>query len=90
MRNSNFEFGRVVQEKMPFKNSSYLELCRPFCAAEGNLLCTFGRGHHEVHFCEIILNLDTWFRRRCGLENFLSGALAALLFSGARPFVPSW
>ena len=25
----------------------------------------FGRRHHEEHFCEIILNLDQWFSRRC-------------------------
>ena len=31
------------------------------------------------HFCEIILNLDQWFRRRC-LKDFLIGALVALLF----------
>ena len=30
---------------------------------------------------KIILNLDQWFRRCC-LKDFLSGALAALLFCG--------
>ena len=24
----------------------------------------FGRGHYEEHFCEIILNLGQWLRRR--------------------------
>ena len=24
-----------------------------------------GRGNYEEHFCEIILNLDQWIRRRC-------------------------
>ena len=33
--------------------------------------------------CEILLNLDQWFRRR--LTDFLSRALAALLFSGGDP-----
>ena len=56
----------------------------PFCSAERNHLCNFGRGEQ---FCEIILNLDQWFRRRCHLKDFLSGALAALLFGGVEPFV---
>ena len=38
-------------------------------------------------FCEIILNLDQWFRRRCHLKIFLinklSEALVAILFSEA-------
>ena len=46
----------------------------------------FGRGYQEELFCEIILKLDQWFRRRCLLKDFLSGALAALLFSGAEQF----
>ena len=33
-----------------------------------NGLSNFGRGHHEKHFCEIILNLDQWFSRRCHLK----------------------
>ena len=64
-----FEFGPVVQE-ISFKNSSYLKLWRPFCSAEQNNLCNFSRGHLEEHFCEIILNLDQWFRR-CHLKTFL-------------------
>ena len=38
----------------------------PFCSAERNHLCNFGR---EEQFCEIILNLDQWFRRRCHLKD---------------------
>ena len=34
-------------------------------------------------FCEFILNLGQGFRRRCHLKDFLSGAQAVLLFSGA-------
>ena len=30
-------------------------------------LCNFGRMHHEEQFCEIILNLDKWFSKRCRL-----------------------
>ena len=56
-------------------------------------------------FCEIILNLDQWFRRRvllkifliwssgsqwfrriCRLKDFLSGALAPLVYSGANHY----
>ena len=47
---------------MSFKDISYLELWWPFCYAERNHLCNFGR------FCEIVLNLDQWFRRRSYLE----------------------
>ena len=81
-----FEFGLVFQE-MSFKDISYLELWRPFCSAEQSHLCNFGRGYHEEKFCKIILNLDQWFRR-CLLKDFLSGALAALVFDGVEPFMP--
>ena len=30
----------------------------------------FGRGHHDKLFCEIIMKLDQWFRRRCRLKIF--------------------
>ena len=30
----------------------------------------FSRGHHEEHFCEIILNLDKRFRRRSHFKTF--------------------
>ena len=71
---------------MSFKDISYLELWQTFGSAEQNHLCSFGRGCYKEQFCEIILNLDLWFRRCC-LKDFLSGALAALLFGGAKPFV---
>ena len=53
---NDFEFGLVVQE-MP-KDIFYLELWRPFCSAERNHLCNFGRGYQEEQFYEIIFNLD--------------------------------
>ena len=34
----------------------------------------------------LISNLSQWFRKRCYLRDFLSEALAALLFSEAEPF----
>ena len=33
-----------------------------------NHLCKIERGHHREHSCEVILNLDQWFRRRCRLK----------------------
>ena len=73
---------------MPFKGISYLGLWQPFCSAEHNHLCNFGRGYQEEQFYDIILNLGQWFRRRCLLNDFLSGAaLATLMFSGAEPFM---
>ena len=71
---------------MSIKDISYLELWWPFCSAERNHLCNLSRGYQEGQFCEIILNLDPLIRR-CHLKDFLSGALAALLLSGAEPFV---
>ena len=71
---------------MPFKGISYREQWQPFCSVERNHLCNFGRGYQEEQFCENILNLGQWFRR-CRLKDFLSGALASLLFSGAEPFM---
>ena len=47
---------------MCFKDISYFELWRPFCSGERNHLCNFGRRHHKEQFCEIILNLDQWFK----------------------------
>ena len=55
---------------MRFKGISCLELWSPFCSAEWNHLCNFGRRHHEKQLCEIILNLDPSFRR-CRLKIFL-------------------
>ena len=43
----SFEFRPVVQEEMPFKDISYLELWKPFCSADQKRLCNFGRRHHE-------------------------------------------
>ena len=45
-------------------NITYLELWWPFCSAELKHLCNVGRGHHEEQLCELVLNLDQWYRRR--------------------------
>ena len=38
-----FEFGPVFKEKISFKDISHLEFWKPFCSAECNSLCNFGR-----------------------------------------------
>ena len=47
---------------------SYLQLWRPSCSVERNHLCKIERGHHGEHSCEVICNLDQWFRRKCPLK----------------------
>ena len=34
-------------------------------------MCNLYRTHHEENFCDIILNLNQWFRRKSGLKIFL-------------------
>ena len=41
---------------------SIFQLWWTSCSLEQNLLCNFDREHFEEHSCEIILNLDQWFR----------------------------
>ena len=65
------KFGPVVQEEMSFKDISYLELWQPLCSVDWHYLCNIGRRHHEEQPCEIILNLDQRFRRKCRLKVFL-------------------
>ena len=69
---------------MLFKVISYLELWQPFYSAERDHLCNIGRGYYMERFCENILRLGKWLRRKCRLKDFLSGALAALLVDGAK------
>ena len=66
-------FGPVVKEDMFFLSGALAALL--FSGVD--YLCNFGRGYYERQFCEIILNLGLWFRRRSRLKEFLSGALAA-------------
>ena len=65
---------------MSFEDISFLELWQPFCSVEQIHLCNFGKGYYEEQFCEIILNLDQWFRRRCLLK-------IVLIWSFGGPFV---
>ena len=63
------------------------------CLAGWNHSCKFGRRHHEEQFCEIILNLDHWFWKKCHFKIFLilgsdipfilgSGTICAILVEG--------
>ena len=81
------KFELVVQEGMSFKDISLLDLWQPLCSADWSQFCNFGRRHHEEQSCEIILNYGSVVQEEMPFKVFLSGALAALLFSGAKPFV---
>ena len=59
----------------------------PLCSAEQSNLRNFRRRHHDEQFCEIILNFDQWFVGKSAQRNFLSRALAAILFIGVKPFM---
>ena len=50
---------------------SYLELGQSSCLVQLNHLCNFERRHHGEYLCEVIWNLNQWFKRRCRLETFL-------------------
>ena len=58
-----------------------------FFSAGQNQLCNIDVGYQEEQFCGIIINLNHLFTRCHFKVFFLSGALAALLFSGVEPFV---
>ena len=62
-------FRQVVKEEMSYKDISFLFLSSGSHFVQGSrTVCTIqGRGHHEEHFCEIILNLEQW----CDLKIFL-------------------
>ena len=50
------------------------------CSVDWDDLCNFGRRHHEEQPCEIILNFDQWYWRKCCLKVFL-------IWSSGSPFV---
>ena len=64
---------------MPFKDISYLELWGPICSADQNRLCNL-----VEQFCEIILNLNQWFKRKCSGSPFVkqSRTICAILVEG--------
>ena len=80
---SNILFEQVVQEEMLLKDISYPEVWQPLCSVDWNHLCNFGRRHQEEQSCDIILNLDQWFRRRCCLKVFLICSTGSPLVQGS-------
>ena len=69
----------MVQKEMSFKDI-FCRALAALCSADQNHLCNFGRRYNEERFCEIILNLDQWFRENYRLKVFL-------IWSSGRPFV---
>ena len=65
---------------MSFKDICYLILVQPLSSVDWNHLCNIGRRHHEEQPCEISLNLDQRFRRKCRLK-------LSLIWSSVSPFV---
>ena len=59
---------------------SYMKVIWPFCSVKRSHLYDFGRGYYEEQFCEIILNLDQWFKRICRLK-------IVFIWSSVGPFV---
>ena len=57
------EFESVVQEEMLFKRFLIWSSGQSSCLVEQNHLCNFERGHYWECSCEVIWNLDQWFRR---------------------------
>ena len=73
--------GNVVLRHFLCRFKTYLiKLWQPLCSVDWNHLCNSDRRHHEEQPCEIILNLDQWFRRKCHLNVFL-------IWSSGSPFV---
>ena len=71
-------------KKCSLKDISYLELWQPFCSAEQNHLCNFGRGCYEEQFCEF----GPVGQEEMSFKRFLIwSSLAALLLGGAEPFM---
>ena len=74
---------------MSFKDISNLELLRPFCSAEHNYLCNLVEGLMRNTTVKLF-RIRTSGSGEAFKRYFLSGALAALLFSDAEPFVQFW
>ena len=74
---------------MLFNDISYLELWLPFCSAVQNHFFNNSRAYQDEQFYERIYQFgpvvqeDISFKGGAHLNDFLPGALAPLLFSGA-------
>ena len=60
----------MVQEEISFKRYFLSRALEALLFSPAEPLCKFGRGHYEENLCEVILNLDQYFRR-CRLKKFL-------------------
>ena len=67
---------------MPFKDISYLELWQPFCSAERNHLCYFGRMCYEEQLCEKLLFKRFLIWSSCGPPFGWNGTICAILKEG--------
>ena len=68
---------------MSFKDISYLTLWWPLFFSRVANVCNYGRRHNVEQFCEIILNLNKWFRRRYDLKTFL-------IYNSGGHFLEEW
>ena len=85
-----FKFGPAVQEEMSFKAISYLALWRPLLQRSGTICAILEEGiMQEEQFCEIILNMGQWFRRRFHLKNLIWSS-GDLVFVGEEQFMHLW
>ena len=63
-----FHMVRCIQQEGPWAQGRSTE---NDWSVEWNHLWNFGRLHHEEQFCEFMLNLGQWFRRRCCLKDLI-------------------
>ena len=82
----HFKFGPVVWSRCCLKFSFYFKVWGPFCSAERNHLCNFGRGY----CCEFFFEFGQIVQKITFKDCFLFLALMVILFSGAEPFVQFW
>ena len=71
---------------MSFKDISYLELWWRFVQRSRAILVECIMRNNTMN----LFPFGQWFRKRCRLKDLLSGALGALVFSGAEPFMQFW
>ena len=81
----NFIFGPVIQQKKGY----FFNLWWPFCSAEQNHLCHYGRGHYREQSFEIIFGPVV---QEMAFIDFFSvfSSGAHFVFGGAAPFVLFW
>ena len=55
---------------MSLKDISSIQVWLPSSSAEWNHLGNFERGHYDVYFCEITLNLHQWLKSKYHINIF--------------------